>query len=760
VSVSIRSRLLLLVLSVLLPGLLGLAYFIGSAYDAERDANTRTLRETARALSMVVEVELRQRAAIAHTLAGSRWLDGAPNLSPEDLGRFERLARRALQDTKGWIELRAPGGLVLDSRRSSLSVAPQLPPETDETPELADLRFVEPLRIGASAEQAHAAVVEPVQRDGRTLLNLAITIRPEELQRIIDVQQLPHGWIGTVLDSRARVVARHPAAPEYIGREATADLRDHLATYREGLFESVALDGTRTIGYFSTTAQGWTYISAMPREQFSGLLPRTVLQLMLGALVLIGLAIGSAMWLARRIVEPVNALKTAAAQVHAGQAVAYRPTGIIECDEVAGALARATETIQRGRIDLEQQVAQAVERTRIAEQRASHSQRVEALGRLTGGVAHDFNNLLGVVSNCAHLIGRHVAAQQLQLPLGSIHRAVAAGSQLTQHLLRFAGQRPVQPRPIELGRHLSEVAEVMRSVLGQRIAVSAHVAADTRQVRVDAGELELALINLALNARDAMPSGGELRLRARNATRDEAEGLPGERERAYVLITVGDDGIGIEPAAAMRVFEPFFTTKPVGKGTGLGLSQVLGFCVQAGGTARLASTPGLGTTVSLLLPAADGCGTSSPDLLELAAAGVATLAGAHVLLVEDNEELANVTAALLQSHGLQVRRAADAAHALQLLAPPHDFDLVLSDVVMPGEMDGLMLARQLRREQPALPLVLVSGYSDSALAAADFKVLRKPCAEGELLQALAQAVGRSRGPAAARANDPDDDHQP
>jgi len=746
-SVSIRSQLLLLVLAVLLPGLVGLAFFIGGAYEAEREANTRTLRDTARALALVVDVELRKRAAVARVLSASRWLDSAPHLSRDQLERFEQLARRALLDMEGWIELRAPEGVLLNTRRDSATRAIPTATEADNPVALAHQRFIEPLRIGASPDQAYAAVVEPVQREGLTLLNLAITIRPSELQHIIDAQQLPQGWVGTVLDDRARVVARHPGGEALVGREATADLRARLATQSEGLFESVSLDGWRTDGFFSTTAQGWTYVVAMPSEQFAGLLPRSVLQVGLGAMLLLGLAVAGALWVARRIVQPVNALKTAAAQVHAGHAVSYRPTGILECDEVARALARAAETIQRGRIDLEMQVAQAVERTRSAEQRLSQGQRVEALGRLTGGVAHDFNNLLGVVSNSAHLIERHSAAQELQLPLGGIRRAVAVGSELTQHLLRFAGRRPVQPRPIELGHYLHAVRELLRSVLGQRIVVSARVAPDTHAVRVDVGELELALINLALNARDAMPSGGELRLSARNATQDETEGLAGHPQRDYVMITVGDDGQGIEPAAASRAFEPFFTTKPVGRGTGLGLSQVLGFCVQAGGTARLASTPGLGTTVSLLLPATAGSGAAPEQGLLLertATAAAAALTGARVLLVEDNEALAQVTSALLQAHGLQVQRAAHAAEALQRLVPPHDFDLVLSDVIMPGEIDGLMLARRLRHEQPELPVVLVSGYSDTAAQAADFKVLRKPCTEDELLQSLVEAFGQTR----------------
>jgi signal transduction histidine kinase len=745
-SVSIRTRLLLLVLALLLPGILGLGILVANTYRAEREANLRMLRDTARALGLVVEVELRRRAAIAQVLSGSRWLDGAPAITPDELRGFERLARRALPGIDGWIELRAPHGVLLDTRPAGNMSAMPLPSADDAPPfELSDLRFVSALRSADSGVEAHAAIVEPVQRNGRTLLNLAITIRPQELQQLIDAQDLPEGWFGTVLDGRARVVASHPGGHTLIGWEAPAELRAQLTARREGLFESQSPEGQRHTAYFSTTAQGWTYVTAMPSDQFHGLLPRSALHVAGVALALLALGVLGAIGVARRIVGSVGALNTAASQLQAGEVTDLRATGIVECDKVADALARASETLRNNRAQLERQVQQAVERTREAEQRASQGQRTEALGRLTGGVAHDFNNLLGVVSNSAHLIERHPAAAELQLPLGGIRRAISVGSHLTQHLLRIAGRRSVQPRAIDLGGFLHEMQELLRSVLGKNIAVSAEVAADTRAVRVDAGELELAVINLALNARDAMPKGGALRLRARNAAREETEGLSGHPERAYVLVTVGDDGSGIEPEVVAHAFEPFYTTKPIGKGSGLGLSQVLGFCVQAGGTARLASTPGLGTTVSLVLPATTREEAPTPSASPgTDARAQAAMAGTTVLLVEDNEELAQLTLVLLQLNGFKVRRAADAAQALRLLAVPHDVDLVLSDIVMPGAMDGLMLAQQLRRDQPALPVVLVSGYSKAAAPTGDFVVLRKPYTEDALLNALSRALGGSR----------------
>jgi signal transduction histidine kinase len=215
---------------------------------------------------------------------------------------------------------------------------------------------------------------------------------------------------------------------------------------------------------------------------------------------------------------------------------------------------------------------------------ASDAARVEALGRLAGGVVHDFNNLLGVVSNSAHLIQRQASGPELQAPVAATLRAVEAGSRLTQHLMRFAGRQPSPPPAVDLASTLAEANEFLQAIAGRRIELSVAVAPATRHVMVDESGLELALTTLTLNARDAMPSGGRLRLHACNAVADDTSGLP---DGDYVLITVGDEGRGDGDASPAT----------------LNLRQVLSFCVRSGGTSRRASTPGLGTTVSMLLPA-------------------------------------------------------------------------------------------------------------------------------------------------------------
>lgn len=738
-SVSIRTRLLLLVMAVLLPAVAAAVWVVAQTWLTEQKALERHMRDTTRALSMVIDQELAHRAVIARVLSLSRMLDSAPDVPTEQLQLFGMQARRAMQGLGGWVEMYSADRELLNTR---------LPAPDKPTPPAAlrDEPFVGPLSGGEPGINGglHAMVTHPVQRDGRTLLNIGVTILPQELQALLDRQQLPPDWIAAVIDRQGNIVTRHPGGVRHAGRKVSPDLRALLDRRAEATFETNDLDGRPVIAYYSTSPRGWTYVTAVPREALTGVRAKAVMPVALGALLLLGLGVGGVLLVSRRITGPIYSLKSTAAALQAGRPVPVQSTGIVECDEVADALGEAAAAIARSRDELQGKVDEAVARTREAEQRVSQSQRVEAMGRLTGGVAHDFNNLLGVISNSAHLIQRHADDDQmLNVPVAAILRSVDVGSRLTQHLLRFAGRQPVRPQSIALSPYFGEVQELLRTVLGKRIELAAQCEPGTAPIKVDSSELELALINMALNARDAIASGGHVWLRARNAGAEDTHDLP---PSDYVLITFADDGRGIAEELAERVFEPFFTTKPVGKGTGLGLSQVHGFCVQAGGTARLASTPGLGTTVSLLLPAG-GAPAATGDQ-PAPQAPRARMAGRHVLLVEDNDELGRVTAALLRSFGCHVEQARDPREALARFDEGAPIDVVLTDVVMPGDLDGIELARRLRQRRPALPIVLISGYSAALTGVHEFLVLQKPCAPAQLLDVLQRAIeGRAVGQA-------------
>jgi signal transduction histidine kinase/ActR/RegA family two-component response regulator len=735
--VSIRSHLLMLVLAILAPALLGAGWLVLSTIDSERRANERTLRDTARALSVAVDNEFNQRAAVARALAQSRWLDDGSTITPAALARFRAIALHGLQDARGWVQLRTDERVLLDTRWPAGVSAP---PAAAAVPALAEQSVVRSLPATES-HGAHADVVEPVRREGRVLLNVVVGLPASELQQLIDAHALTDDAIGAVVDAQGLVMAQRPGGPPTAGSAPTPALAAPALAQREGLIE-----GRRAVAYYSTSPTGWTYVSGLDRERYDGLFSQAVQRMIIGAAVLLAIAVLGAMAVSQRVVAPVMALKSAARRMHAGLPIPYTHTGISECDEVGRALTDASLAIQASRDSLSRQVDEAVERTRQAEQRASQTQRVGALGQLTGGIAHDFNNLLGIIGNSIHLIQRHPAAKEMAGPIASTLRAVQAGSQLTQHLLRFAGRRPVRPQRIALERYLLDAQASMRSMLGQRIEISVRVAPGTAPIRVDPGELELALINLGLNARDAMPAGGELRLQARDADAAETEGLPAlEPPRRWVMLSICDDGQGIASDIVGRVFEPFFTTRGPGRGSGLGLSQVHGFCVQAGGTVRLDSTQGLGTAVTLLLPSAsDGPGDLAP-VATAAAPGVACVRGLRVLVVEDNDELGRATAALLCSHGALVTRAAHAAAAVALLQSHAPFDVVLSDMRMPEGMDGFALAQWIARQHPALPVVLISGYH-TRRDTKGLLVLTKPCPQEELLAALRDAANRACRP--------------
>jgi signal transduction histidine kinase/CheY-like chemotaxis protein len=680
---------------------------------------------------MVVDRELARRAAIARTLADSRALDAGADLLPADKAYFEQQARRAMAALSGWVEVSSADGVLLSTRSRSRPQAPS----AAAAPPLADMPTVRALHDEGDGAGLRAALVQPVRRGDKTLLNVAVTILPSELQGIIDAQSLPPDAVATILDNRGTVVARHPRDPRFVGRSATPDIMALSTQYDDAPFESVSLDGMPTVGYFATSPQDWVYLTAVPRQRFASTIPAAVAPMALGALLLLALAVGGTLWVSRSIATPVVSLKRLAARMQSGSSVEVRRSGIAEIDEVAAAMAAAAASLRDGRAELERQVADAVARTRSAEQRISQSQRAEALGRLTGGVAHDFNNVLGIISNCAHLMQRLDSAKQLQAPLAATLRAVDVGSRMTQHLMRFAGRRRVRTQPLDLAPYLSEAQELIRIVLGKRIQLSLWCEPALPPVSVDSGELELALLNLALNARDAMPDGGQVGLHARIADARDTGALPPGR---YVMVAMTDSGVGVDAASIEHVFEPFFTTKAAGKGTGLGLSQVYGFCQQTGGTALISSVPQVGTTVSMLLPATTLAPDGAPPLAP--AAELHAIAGRRVLLVEDNAELGETTARLLESYGCQVLRAPSAAHALQLLHDGANVDVVLSDVLMPGDMDGLTMARRLREMQPALPIVLISGYSTALTQAKDFVVLSKPCAPDELLGTLKRAI--------------------
>ena len=383
---------------------------------------------------------------------------------------------------------------------------------------------------------------------------------------------------------------------------------------------------------------------------------------------------------------------------------------------------------------------------RRTEQALFQAQKMEAVGQLTRGFAHDFNNLLTtIIGNLEMLIDRMRGARERTL-IGAALQAAERGADLTSRLLAFARRQPLRPEPINLNQALADLGDMLRSALGGLIHVEIRLAPGAPAAFVDGKHLELALLNLAINARDAMPDGGTLRI----ATSRETVGPPSRPEHPpagdYVVISVADTGAGIAPELLGRIFEPFFTTKEPGRGSGLGLSQALGFVQQSGGGIAVDSSPGQGTTVRLYLsPAQEEASETRVTMIAPPAGSSISARPLSVLLVDDDAGVRDVTAALIESLGHRVIKADTGMAALDILAQGADFDAAVIDYAMPG-MNGVELAERVRRLRSELPILFITGFAEpdrvNGLHALGI-VLHKPFKAADLATKLAQIMGFS-----------------
>jgi signal transduction histidine kinase len=415
----------------------------------------------------------------------------------------------------------------------------------------------------------------------------------------------------------------------------------------------------------------------------------------------------------------------------------YRKTRQLEAfnAELERRVEERTAELAQMNADLERRVEERTREREMALAQIHEMQKLDSLGQLTGGLAHDFNNLLmAILGNLEMLERRLPDDNKGRRFVDSAIRAAERGASLTKRLLAFARHQELRPEAVDVATLVDEMHEMLRRSIGPTIEIVVDIPGALASVHVDPNQLELSLLNLALNARDAMPEGGRLTIAAWQATARAENVLklvPGE----FICIAVTDTGIGMDEATLLRAAEPFFTTKELGKGTGLGLSTVYGMTKQSGGTTRISSRPGSGTTVELWLPAIR---------LTAACAGAAANAGAapssrpcRILLVEDDPMVAEGTTAMLEHLGHSVIVAESGSYALELIRAQESVDLVITDHAMPG-MTGLQLAQQIREKNPHLPIVLATGYAETKnIDGLNLPRLDKPYR----LDALASVIG-------------------
>ncbi len=607
------------------------------------------------------------------------------------------------------------------------------------------------------------------------------------LDRHLRAAKLPRADDGTVstlfmTDRDGTVLASSSAVPEQIGSKLPSALLPFVSQASSGVTTIGSAQGSRQIVAAvpaSVPPIGLAVVNVMTVPDIMMQKAWATLRdiVLLGLAVLIGLSLGAVM--ARRVVDrPMQSLLSAVQRWRDGDLRARADVG--DSGSEFGTLAQSfnamASTLQSR--DLERRVqaelleAQVAERSNelsesnnrlqveIAEREKTEAallqaQKLQAVGQLAGGIAHDFNNMLATVLGNLELMERRVAptvrswteadAERLRKLIERASNAVQRGAQLTSRLLAFSRRQRLAARPTDLNQIIADLVTLATSTLGRRVRVSTHLAADLPLAMVDPSQVEAALLNLCLNARDAMQDGGELTISTGTEELGQGSGADDPPVGLYVRVSVADTGTGMAPDVVSRAFEPFFTTKGPG-GTGLGLAQVYSMARQSGGSVRIFSTHGAGTEVVLLLPRAVGDAEPKP-LARAADIAQSGLPPIFVLVVDDDMAVRQVTVEMLRDLGCETAQAGSAAEALMLLPQlPDQPDLILLDYAMPG-MNGLQLARLLRERGIAVPIVLVTGYAELADSEGSGNpldaLLRKPFTIRELDATLARLCRRS-----------------
>ena len=681
----LHRQLVLLVLAALLP-LVVLSALLGSV--ALRQGQKEMARDAAGRTDIIaaaVDRELRAETESLQTLSQSPMLDGRI-----DPAAFKSYAQRLLELHPLWMDVSlttTEGERMLDT--------PDLPPRIarrviDGASHALAVQTMQPVigRVLRSPRGAVAfAIFVPVVRDGRVISVVNAVVRPTTVRQLLIADRLPAGWRAGVLDRTAHVVTRS-LPPDTPTQPASAQAVAAMSRSSGGTYGAVSTDGTPiVVAYRVLPGSNWSVHVGMPQRLYEAPARR-------------------AFWL-----------------VGGGAAVSLVLIGVF-----LGLLTREMRIRQREASALEE------------------SRRLEALGRITGGVAHDFNNILMIVQGSAELLKRRIAGQAKAESLAdAILSGAQRGQALTRQLLAVGRRSSHEPVSFSLQDLAPDLLALLQRTAPVDIVARLDVGPEVWPVLADPRALEVALINLAVNARDAMPTGGRLTVTANNIvlnkSRDEGTGLAGE----FVALSVADTGVGIAEAHLAHIFEPFYTTKPTGKGTGLGLSQVYGFAKQSQGAVTVKSRLGEGATVTLYLPKA----ATAPIRLSADAPVAPSQQDGRVFLVEDNADVAEAVEAMLISLGFSVvARASDAASALSRLEHGEAADVVLSDIVMDG-MSGLDLARRLRTARPELPIVLMTGYSEALVGrpTEDFPILAKPFGAPDLTAAISRARSRAAAPA-------------
>jgi signal transduction histidine kinase/ActR/RegA family two-component response regulator len=748
-TLSITARLTMLALSTALP-LVALAGFaVLRAVDDQRAQIQRDVRERVENLLADVDHQISAIQAELQVLAVS------PSLQDGDLPAFDRHMRAA-------VKIRGTAIVLLDTKAQQLINTNR--PFGEPLPRAINTEMLDravatgkpqisDLIIGAVLRRPVLTVGVPVFRDGEVAYVLLMVLGPEILSTLLHEQNLSPDWTATIFDRKGIIVARNRELERFLGQPASPALREKIAGAAENWFPGVTKEGIAVYsGFRRSPISGWTVAIGLPREFVDAPLRRARWIAFGGGAASLLLSLALAWWMAGAIRRPVGALRVATKALGNGEPVGPLIGGITELDQVGDALRAAAAALAHSRVQLESIVADRTRELAAANERLQaeigareqaqaallQAQKMEAVGQLTGGVAHDFNNLLTAVSGSLALLEPRISDEGSLRLLRTAQRGASRGAKLTQSLLAFARKQHLDPVPADLNAIVVFMSEMLRQSIGVSIEIRHSLAPELWPALIDISQIETALLNIAINARDAMPRGGVLLIETANI-RAGSDELPEEvAGQDCILVSLRDTGTGMSPEVIERAFEPFFTTKEIGKGTGLGLSMVFGVVRQSGGTVRIRSRLREGTTVQVYLPRAmKGPSTGSAHRLDARVIG-----GAHVLVVDDDPDVRWITAEELLEIGYTVTEADSGRAALAMLERDEPCDLMVVDLMMPG-LSGTDTVRLARRTRPALKALFVSGYIERSRFEGEFGndvVLKKPFERETLVAAVRTAL--------------------
>ncbi len=722
---SIRAALFAIAAIITLPAI-GFNVFLTQRYaESERGRAQSELEADAFGTANLVDAKFTLAENALLVLASSTLLDSG------DLRTFEGMLRRVSARTGNSYVLVDPQGQQVIN--TALAGGASLP-RTDTSrwqPVFTERRpYITDVTVGAASHQLVSIVVVPVIRDDTIKWTLSTGLYAKDFADILAAPGVPTNWVVSIVDRKGIHLVRMPNSETFAGRPLIPELVARLQINGGGTLPTTSLEG---IPLISTVARapksGWAVAIGRPRAELEAPLRQHLRDLLIAGLFLLAVALIMAWLVGRQINRGVAIIDQQAQTLARGEPIVRQPFILRETGTIAEALIQASLQLQSRdaatrelNATLESQVAartaalaEEMQQRQRSEEQLRQMQKIEAIGQLTGGIAHDFNNMLAVVLGSLRLLERRLGrGENPQEFINSAKAGAERAAELTRRLLAFGRRQALSPEPVDVNKLLAGMSDLLRRTIPESIAIETVLAGGLWRTHVDAHALENAVLNLVVNARDAMADGGKLTIETANAHLDDAyvalhaEVAAGQ----YVLIAVTDTGSGMPTDVAERAFEPFFTTKTAGDGSGLGLSQVHGFIKQSGGHVKLYSEAGQGVTVKLYLPRFFGPGLPAQSRPEV------TLPRARhnelVLVVEDSVDVLNVTIGMLSELGYRTLAANGGAEAVQMLDADPDVSLLFTDIVMP-DLDGRRLAQEALQRRPQLKVLFTTGYTRNAV---------------------------------------------